>query len=253
MKLYVSSNKYSDDLLHSIKDCVEIVDSISRCDKVLVFLNDDTHLAKQDINYALDKGKPVICIKQESYIQDAGLEMQLGLEKVFSFDDDENEIVEAVLTKTIKKRSFVPMLISAVVLIICIVAVIIFQNKTNTIKDDKNNDSIHAIDTVSMDSKLEQALIDLGYDSNGDGHFTKDELLLITDVDLSNKEIRDISAVIYMENLKKLNLSNNNISNAQALISLTKLEDLDISGNRELDDISFIKFMTSLKNITYDE
>ena len=73
------------------------------------------------------------------------------------------------------------------------------------------------------------------------------------DENLSNKEIRDISAVIYMENLKKLNLSNNNISNAQALISLTKLEDLDISGNRELDDISFIKFMTSLKNITYDE
>lgn len=254
IKLYMSSNKYGSDLLRDVKDKVEIVDSISRCDKVLVFLNDDTLLAKQDINYALDKGKPIICIKQENYSKDSGLEMQLGLEKVFSFNDDESEIVKAVLANNTKKRSCVPLIILVIVFIICIIAVIFFKTKAkpDVVEDDKYNNPTQAIEMVSMDLNLEQALIDLGYDSDGDGHFTKDELLMISDVDLSNKGIRDISALIYMENLNKLNLSNNDISNAQALISLTKLEDLDISGNK-LDDTSFIKYISSIKTVKYDK
>ena len=57
----------------------------------------------------------------------------------------------------------------------------------------------------------------------------------IIELDLSNKNIEDLSGIESFENLQVLNLSNNNISNIESLLVLENLCELDLSDNKVND------------------
>ena len=71
----------------------------------------------------------------------------------------------------------------------------------------------------------------------------------ITELDLSNNSIHDISALINMPNLKSLDLSWNYIKDISALIDLPELTTLDLTNNH-LSDISELARLNHLTNLT---
>jgi hypothetical protein len=82
------------------------------------------------------------------------------------------------------------------------------------------------------DSNLEQALLDLGADVDGDGALCESELAALTDtLDLSGRNIADIGGLQYATGIVQLNLSGNVISDISLLSALSSLEKLDISDN----------------------
>ncbi len=60
---------------------------------------------------------------------------------------------------------------------------------------------------------------------------TIDNLKIITELDLENKNISDLSGIEYLTNLSDLNLQNNKISDISKLDSLTQLKDIYLEGN----------------------
>lgn len=103
---------------------------------------------------------------------------------------------------------------------------------------------------IIPDPNFEQALIDAGYDTNGDGAITGNILLseaeAVTILDVSGRDITDVTGIEALVNLTELNISGNLLTaiNLQENKALTAL---DISGNM-LNEL-FIgngKVMTSL-------
>lgn len=81
-----------------------------------------------------------------------------------------------------------------------------------------------------FDSELVRALNkELGQDP--DSKITELQLKSITSLDLSSKNISNISGLEYCTNLKELNISHNNIVDFKPLANLRRLEYLDISYN----------------------
>lgn len=74
--------------------------------------------------------------------------------------------------------------------------------------------------------------------------FTSD----VTELDLSGRQISDISALAECTALEKLNLSGNVLSSISALASLPKLKQLDLSNN-EISNISPLMALTGLKTL----
>ena len=70
----------------------------------------------------------------------------------------------------------------------------------------------------------------------------------VTELDLSNRQISDISALAECTDLESLNLSGNVISNISALASLPNLKTLDISNN-EISNISPLMSLTQLESV----
>jgi internalin A len=65
------------------------------------------------------------------------------------------------------------------------------------------------------------------------------------ELDLSYKQLTDISALIELTHLEELNLSGNQLTDISALIELTHLEELNLSSN-QLTDISALKKLNRL-------
>ena len=74
----------------------------------------------------------------------------------------------------------------------------------------------------------------------------------ITDLDLSNTNIEDISHLRHLTSLINLNLSNTNVTNISALANLSKLKTLDLS-HTNIDDISDLKNLTSLNYLNLSD
>lgn len=70
----------------------------------------------------------------------------------------------------------------------------------------------------------------------------------ITELDLSGKDLNDISALSACKNLVKLNISDNNISDLSPLMDQKSLRELDISGNL-ISDLRPLMALTSLEVI----
>ena len=108
---------------------------------------------------------------------------------------------------------------------------------------------------VVLDAKIKQKLIELGADANNDGILTRQELYdatqysydeeygyveaKITELDLSNMNITNISGIEYLTNLRSLNLANNKISDFTPLSRMFNLSYLNLH-NTGISDISII-------------
>ncbi|WP_139957642.1 T9SS type A sorting domain-containing protein [Flavicella sediminum] len=131
-------------------------------------------------------------------------------------------------------------------------------SEANWSKSGNSNFSEHCSDggnTYVPDDNLEQALIDLGYDSGGelDNFVPTEEIVNITSLDLSNKNIKSLQGLKSFTALKNLNCSNNlldydtNYTIAQH-IPTTQLESLDVSFNLLTKSFK-AEYFTSLKTL----
>ncbi len=83
-----------------------------------------------------------------------------------------------------------------------------------------------------QDSNLEQAFLELGTDTDGDGAICEGELAALTGpLDLSGRNISDIEGLQFATSIVQMDLSGNTISDISNLTSLPSLETLDISEN----------------------
>ena len=83
---------------------------------------------------------------------------------------------------------------------------------------------------------FEQALVDVGYDTIIDSYIDDSNMLSVTQLDLSNKQITDFTGLEEFVNLTDLNLSGNTITSVP-LVNLNQLTTLNLSntGLTELD------------------
>lgn len=91
--------------------------------------------------------------------------------------------------------------------------------------------NISTLITQIPDSNFEQALIDLGIDSNGlNGNILQSDAIGVTTLNLINKNIDDLSGIEIFTDLENLNVSENNLEDID-LGSLSKLTFLNASDN----------------------
>ena len=90
--------------------------------------------------------------------------------------------------------------------------------------------------TYIPDQNFEQALVDVGYDTIIDSYIDDSNMLSVTQLDLSNKQITDFTGLEEFVNLTDLNLSGNTITSVP-LVNLNQLTTLNLSntGLTELD------------------
>lgn len=107
--------------------------------------------------------------------------------------------------------------------------------------------------SIEFDEKLKQALINNGYDLNGDEKFSLEELAYnnwYLYVDCNNEQI-DLTGIEYVINLHSLALSNavGNV-NLEKLQQNSELEELELYG--DIDDLVGLEKIPNLKRINID-
>lgn len=94
---------------------------------------------------------------------------------------------------------------------------------------------------IIPDSNFEQALINLGWDTNGDGQVNGNMLLSdalsVTELNLESYSISNLEGIQYFENLVNLNMNSVNYSGMLDLSINTSLEYLDCSNNN-IDELN---------------
>jgi len=112
--------------------------------------------------------------------------------------------------------------------------------KTNS--DENTIFSTNCDDLVYVpDNNFEQALIDLGYDTVLDDYVNKQNILNVTSLDVSNKQITDLTGIEAFTALENLNASNNNGLDDLNITTLTNLKILNIENDLILGTIDISK------------
>ncbi len=121
-----------------------------------------------------------------------------------------------------------------------------------TLKDDcllhfniKRKPSSGGIVTFK-DKNVEQEIRDNIEKESGDIY--QSDVEDITDVYMENNQIKDLSGIEKLTNLKQLNLCGNELKDISELKNLANLESIDLSHN-EISDISTLKNLTNLKKL----
>ncbi|KIA89232.1 leucine-rich repeat domain-containing protein [Kaistella jeonii] len=94
---------------------------------------------------------------------------------------------------------------------------------------------------IYLDQNFTDALYDNKVDLNKNGYFEENELLNVTKLDLTQKNITNILGIEDFKNLKELILNRNYISDFSPLNKLEKLEVLGISQNQNSKEIDLSK------------
>ena len=122
----------------------------------------------------------------------------------------------------------------------------------NSCEEDKK----YSVDTIEMedakikyidieDINLIKAINRTLNKENLNSNITKEDMELITELDISGENIESLNGIEYAINLVDLNISNNNISDISFVSKLSKLERLNASDNN-ISDISCIATLTNL-------
>ncbi|KMQ69485.1 leucine-rich repeat domain-containing protein [Chryseobacterium koreense] len=94
---------------------------------------------------------------------------------------------------------------------------------------------------IYLDQNFTDALYDNKVDLNKNGYFEENELLNVTKLNLTQKNITNISGIEDFKNLKELILNRNYISDFSPLNKLEKLEVLGISQNQNPKEVDLSK------------
>ena len=92
----------------------------------------------------------------------------------------------------------------------------------------------------------------LGTTRTDDQKITDVELEKLTDLNLDNSNITDLTGIEAAKNLQNLSLNHNSISNLRPLSGLTSLKTLSLNGNK-ITDPSPLARLTSLKTLSLNE
>lgn len=98
-----------------------------------------------------------------------------------------------------------------------------------------------------VDVNLENKLIYI-LNKTEDTRITDKDMINITQLNLSNSEISNLSGMEYASNIDRLDLSNNNLQNINELSNMKKLQYLDISYNK-LSDLTPLFELENLKEV----
>lgn len=78
------------------------------------------------------------------------------------------------------------------------------------------------------DANLKKCIAEnLGKDENA--QLTREDLLKVTELNLSNKNIMNLAGLEFLGNLTKINLSNNSLNNINSLVKCSSLKDINLS------------------------
>lgn len=94
---------------------------------------------------------------------------------------------------------------------------------------------------IYFDQNFTNALYDNNVDLNKNGYFEKNELLSVTKLNLTQKNITNIAGIENFKNLREVILNRNYISDFSPLNKLEKLEVLGISQNQNPKEIDLSK------------
>ena len=83
------------------------------------------------------------------------------------------------------------------------------------------------------------------------GELTKEDLVKVVELNLSDNQIDDVSTLKKLKQLKELSLSGNKLSDVSALKDLKQLKELSLSGN-QISDLSALKELQQLTFLSLD-
>ncbi|WP_209391276.1 leucine-rich repeat domain-containing protein [Chryseobacterium sp. RR2-3-20] len=98
---------------------------------------------------------------------------------------------------------------------------------------------------IYLDQNFTNALYENNIDLNKNGYFEENEILNVTELNLTQKNITNISGIENFKNLKELILNRNYIRDFSPLNKLEKLEILGISQNQNPQEID----LSRIKNL----
>lgn len=129
----------------------------------------------------------------------------------------------------------------------------LFNNKINNIEPLKNLTNLKSLN-LSQNEILDitsltnlTKLTELYLSTNSIENLEPlTKLINLTKLNLSTNSIANLEPLTNLTNLTNLNLFRNNITNVEALSKLINLKELDISYNKQLTDITPVKFVPKL-------
>jgi len=211
------------------------------------FIGKDTDIVslKRELNYIVSKGLDLCCVFFAENEFDQGIEMQLGLATKITDNDNSihelNDFFERIRKE--KKKKALPIVFAIIVLLIAVVIIIPFVNKP------KNIIKVESVDNIKLDDIYLKAFIDAGADSIVvDGGISKEELEQITALNLSGLGIDNLKPLLYAINLIELDISDNNIEDITDIVALGKLERINLSGN-PIKDYKVLEYLTNIKTV----
>ncbi|MCE4565062.1 T9SS type A sorting domain-containing protein [Maribellus sp. CM-23] len=120
--------------------------------------------------------------------------------------------------------------------------------------------SLSAQNTYVPDDNFEQALIDLGYDSGAlNDSVATNHISLVTELNLSGKDISSLEGITAFENLQSLNISNNRLSSIDlsfnaGLVELicynNVLTELNLGANKQLEKLNCSNNQLEILNLS---
>ncbi len=213
---------------------------------VLLADGDDSDV-KADLNLALDRGLPVAFAEESGAVKGSGLELQLGLAKRIdpaSPQEGFGEWLEAVKKAPKKKQGGAGKIIAAVLAVAVIAGAAIgigsAKNKAPEVAPPEPQPTAEEL-YFGGQAAEELVTLDLSGRDLTDISFLS-EAVNLEELDLSGNLIEDISPVAGLSKLRRLDISYNKISDINPLLAVKSLEELDISGN-DIEDLTALDFM----------
>ena len=156
------------------------------------------------------------------------------------------------------KKKIISLLLVAII-VLQVSTPMVFGIEENTSKVEVGQDG----NIKFLDENLKNALIDLKYDINNDEEISVEEMQKIDILDISQRNITDISPLIYAINMTELNIEGNSITDISVLENIGKLQylymqnnnfDLNIEENIEIilylrEKLSSISFTDNSANL----
>jgi len=219
--------------------------ALAECESLLVFLAQDTDLsqARQDITYALDLGKHIVCVLIGEVTLDNGLDIQLGLAP--KIVDSSEALAQVLSALQIKEKSKNPSKKRLILLFFAFLAAAFLLLIFLPGREKSVESTVPAEDHIPMENALRDGLIKNGIDISGDGGISKEELETAQVLDLSSLGITDISPLAAASNVVQLDLSGNLISDITPLAGMSKLERVDLSANA-IEDFQVLDYLPAL-------
>lgn len=207
------------------------------------FLGEDYDPAplKIELNHIVSKGYKLFCIISGDPEFEIGSSLQMGLATKLQDGPQAGALLAQLLEEEKpQKKKLLALVIAGIITIIAIAMVFILK---------PTKEEPPKADNLSLNEVYTEALIAAGADCIiVDGGISKEEMLLVENLDLSGLGIDNLEPLLYATNLKELNISNNNVMDITALAALANLEKINLSNN-PINNYGVLDYLPKLTEI----